>query len=61
MILKNTTIRIWEIDGKFVVAPSIEDAIIIYRRYKEGEDILSVKAVYSTCKDFDALIQEEKE
>ena len=56
--------RVWQIDHKIVVAPTIEDAISLFKTYM-GKDYrdepLSITAVGtgSIYSDYDALIKED--
>lgn len=63
-----TVTRVWEIDGRLVVAPTVEEAIELYRTYM-GKEYLDgpkrIQAVGATDRcirpDYDAIIKEEKD
>lgn len=63
-----TTIRVWIVNDKLVVANTIEDAISLYKKYydngcvnAESPDITKIEAVSngSILKNYDAIIKEE--
>lgn len=63
-----TLTRVWEIDGKLVVADTIEDAIALFKTYmgkNYTDEPISVRGVHTdSCiisqMDFVAIIKEEK-
>lgn len=58
--------RVWEIDRHLVVAPTIEEALEVYKSYmgKEYYDgPNTIRAISNSdcfCESYDALIKEEK-
>lgn len=57
--------RVWEIDGHLVVAPTIEEAIELYRSYMGKEYHDEPKNIWAVgnsdvCRNYDAIIKEEK-
>lgn len=58
--------KVWEIDGRLVVAPTAEEAIALYKTYMgkdyldEPKSILAVGNSDFICKSYNAIIKEEK-
>ena len=58
--------KVWEIDGRLVVAPTVEEAIALYKTHMgkdyldEPKSILAVGNSDFICKSYNAIIKEEK-
>lgn len=58
--------KVWEIDYKLVVATTIEEAIALYKTYMgkeyhdEPKNIFAVGNSDCVCRNYDAIIKEEK-
>lgn len=52
-----TVTRVWEVNDRMVVAPTIEDAIAVYHDATDGAEIRMVKARDTYGGDFDAIIR----
>jgi len=61
-----TLIRVWQIDHKLVVAPTIEDAIALFKKYMgkdyrdEPHDIRGICTDSIVLSDYEALIKEDE-
>ena len=58
--------RVWQIDHKLVVAPTIEDAIAVFKTYMgkdyrdEPHDIRGIATDSIVLADYEALIKEDE-
>lgn len=60
-----TVTRVWEIDSKLVVAPTIEEAIALYKTYMGKEYHDEPKNIWAVgnsdvCRNYDAIIKDNE-
>lgn len=60
-----TLTKVWQVDHKLVVAPTIEDAIALFKVYMEksyNREPYEVRAIKTAdyVADYDAIIKEDK-
>lgn len=62
-----TYTKVWEIDRKLVVAPTIEEAIALYKTYMgkeyhdEPKNIWAVGSSDCVCRNYDAIIKDNEQ